>query len=233
LEDLEMKAGAMRRKQRAGYEGIAPPQIKATFDLVPGNDRPLIDGAAYTGLTLVNIDWSNQTADDVVFEQIAARHVLWSGTNLPSLQFVDARLETCDLAAAEWPKAFLRRAEFYGCRLVGVKWERATIEDVVFKDCNLEYGLFWETSFKAVRFENCALREASLAGANLAGVAFAGCDLERADLRNTKLVGTDFRGSKIEGLQVNIKDLQGAIIDPSQAVHLAALLGMIVRQIDE
>lgn len=223
----------MRRKQRANYEGIVPPQIKTGSELGPGDDGPLATSATYTGVALANVDWSNQTAEDLVFEQIVARRVLLSGTKLARLQLVDARLETCDLAATEWPKAYLRRAELHGCRLVGANWEHATVEDVVFKDCNLEYGLFWEASFKAVRFEHCALREASFAGTNLAGVVFANCDLVRADLRNTKLVGADFRGSKLDGLQVGIKELQGAIIDPSQAVQLATLLGLSVRHINE
>ncbi len=223
----------MRRKPHASYKGIAPPEIKVEAELGQGDDRPLADGTTCTGVVLTSIDWSNQAADDVVFEQITARRVVWSGTNLPGFQLVDARLEICDLATTQWPKAYLRRVELRGCRLVGATWEHATLEDIVFKDCNLEYGVFWEASLKAVRFENCVLREASLAGANLAGVVFAGCDLERADLRHTKLVGTDFRGSQITGLQVGPKDLQGAIIDRSQTVHLAALLRMTVREIDD
>jgi hypothetical protein len=35
------------------------------------------------------------------------------------------------------------------------------------------------------------------------------------------------------GMQVGAKDLRGAIIDPMQAVHLARLLGVTVRALDD
>lgn len=91
----------MRRKQRISYEGIAPPQMPATPELDVGHDRPLATSLAYAGLAVANIDWSNQTADDLVFKQVVARRVVWRGTRLSSLQLVDARLEACDLAATE------------------------------------------------------------------------------------------------------------------------------------
>jgi uncharacterized protein YjbI with pentapeptide repeats len=67
----------------------------------------------------------------------------------------------------------------------------------------------------------------------LAGVVFRNCDLTNADLRNTTLRGTDLRGSTLTGMQVGAKELRGAIIDPTQAVHLARLLGVTVRALDD
>jgi uncharacterized protein YjbI with pentapeptide repeats len=223
----------MRRKQSAAYAGITPPHLPPAAELSAEDAPTLGDGATLSKAALHGVDWSGVQAEDVALEQVAGRRVLLSGTKLAQLQLVDSRLETCDLAAAEWPKSFLRRVELLGCRMVGAKLEHASLEDVVLKDCIVDYGLFWEASFKAARFERCSLREASFAGANLSGVVFAGCDLTRADLRNTKLAGADFRGSTLDGLQVGIKDLQGAIIDPTQAVHLASLLGMTVQPVDE
>lgn len=46
------------------------------------------------------------------------------------------------------------------------------------------------------------------------------------------MVDTDLRGSQLEGLRVGISELQGAIIAPSQAVHLASLLGIVVKAED-
>jgi len=45
----------------------------------------------------------------------------------------------------------------------------------------------------------------------------------------TNLKGIDFTGCDIEGLGVNITDVNGAIVNATQAVSLSALLGIIVK----
>jgi uncharacterized protein YjbI with pentapeptide repeats len=77
------------------------------------------------------------------------------------------------------------------------------------------------------------LREASFDGSDLSGVVFRDCDLSQVDLRNTKLKRADLRGSTISGVQVGIKELQGAIVTASQAIQLAGLLGVTVQEQDE
>jgi hypothetical protein len=44
-----------------------------------------------------------------------------------------------------------------------------------------------------------------------------------------KVAGADFRGSQVEGLRVEGCDLRGVVIDPTQAVVFAGLLGLVVR----
>lgn len=223
----------MRRKYRSAHPGILSPQLPPQLLVGDASTTNMQDGATYTKLSLANCDFSEQAATDVLLDQVYFKRVSLSQTQLTAPQVIDSRLEACDFAGAEWEKAYFRRIELLGCRLVGAKLIQANIEDVVIKDCNGELALFWESSFKAVRFERSTLREASFEGANLSGVVFDTCDLQKADLRNTKLVGTDFRGSMLSGIQVGIKELQGAIIDPAQAVQLADLLGMTVRTADE
>ncbi len=75
------------------------------------------------------------------------------------------------------------------------------------------------------------LRGALFEGADLRGVMFARCDLTNADLQGTNLRGADLRGSLLDGLRIGPKDVQGAIIDPSQAVQVAGLLGLTVKAI--
>jgi hypothetical protein len=47
------------------------------------------------------------------------------------------------------------------------------------------------------------------------------------------LKGADLRGSILEGLLVSPHDWRGVIIEPMQAVHVAGLLGLIVKDSDE
>jgi uncharacterized protein YjbI with pentapeptide repeats len=52
--------------------------------------------------------------------------------------------------------------------------------------------------------------------------------LTNADLRKTNLKEADLRGSKLDGLQISPKDMQGAIISPTQAMQVVNLLGVTV-----
>ena len=75
------------------------------------------------------------------------------------------------------------------------------------------------------------LRGALFEGADLRVVTFTRCDLTNADLQGANLRGADLRGSLLDGLRVGPKDMQGAIIDPSQAIQVAGLLGLTVKAI--
>ena len=221
----------MQRK-RASRIGIAAPQLPAQLAEISALDT-LADQSGYTQQALLDCDFSQQSADDLLFEYVNCKRVSFNQTSLTLAQLFDVRLESCDLAGAEWEKAHLRRVEFSGCRLVGFRLSNASLEDVQISRCNAELSRFWSCAFKAAHFDHCVLREASFADSDLSGVIFRDCDLSQADLRNTKLKGADLRGSTITGVQVGIKELQGAIITPIQAIQLAGLLGVTVQEAGE
>lgn len=189
----------------------------------------LVDHAEYAILTAAASDLTGQTATHVLFEQVRLRHIVLNQTRLAKLRVLDARLETCDLSGSDWQNAAFRRVECVGCRLWGAQLIEARFEDVLFKDCKAERAIFASSKFKAARFEKCDLREASFHEADLAGVVFKACDLSDADLRGANLKGADFRGSLLNRMQVGALELRGAIIDAAQALQVAALLGLMVK----
>ncbi len=223
--------GTLRNARRAGKvrSGIQPPQLpkQAPVEELPGGRFE--DEATYTDLHLANAVLSDQAAEGVLFERVHFKRVFLNGVNLASAQFIDVRLDGCDLTGAAWEKAHLNRVEVIGSRIMGLKLLDANVEDVLFKDSNGEFAMFWSSVFKRVRFENCKLSEASFGDANLSGVVFDKCDLTNANFQNATLAGADFRGSKLDGLRVGLKELQGAIIEPSQAVNVVGLLGITVK----
>ncbi len=221
----------MQRK-RAARTAIAPPQLPVPLAEV-SQLGTLADQSSYTSQALLDCDFSQQNADDLLFEYVSCRRVSFNNTSLTLAQLFDVRLDGCDLAGAEWEKAHLRRVELSGCRLVGLRLSDSSLEDLQISKCNGELVRFWSCSFKAARFDHCVLREASFDGSDLSGVVFRDCDLSQADLRNTKLKRADLRGSTLTGIQVGIKELQGAIVTSSQAIQLAGLLGVTVQEEDQ
>jgi uncharacterized protein YjbI with pentapeptide repeats len=212
---------------------LQPPQWPKldSVETLPGEQ--LASGEHYLGLALTSSHYPGQTARGVLFDQVHFKRVDLSRTRLPSVQWCDARLEGCDLSSVDWEKARLRRVEFIGCRLVGARLLDGQFDDVLFRDCQSELALFWSATCRRVRFEQTRLRETSFAKANLSGVVFQNCDLEQADLRETELLGADLRHSRLNGLQVGLPELRGAIIDSTQAVYVASLTGVVIRDDNE
>jgi uncharacterized protein YjbI with pentapeptide repeats len=193
----------------------------------------LADRAEHTARLFARCDLSGQSAADVVFEQVMFRRASLARTTLITPRLADVRAEVTDFSGAEWKKARFRRVEFIECRLLGVQWLEAELEDAVFKGCNLESAVFASAIFKVARFDACVLRGAMFDGADLSDVVFHRCDLTNADLTGATLRDADLRGSIIDGLRVGPKELQGATIDPAQAIQVAGLLGLTVRSLDE
>lgn len=207
-------------------QNVQPPQLLK--HLPAETIAALEDHGEYSSLGLSGCDLTGQQAGDILFEQVHFRHAAFTRTHLVKIRLADTRAEVSDLSGASWEKARFRRAEFIGCRLLGIQLLDAQLEDVVFKDCNLEGAVFVSTTFKAVRFEKCSLRGAAFEEVDLTGAVFYQCDLSNASLRGAKLHGADLRGSSINGLQAAAKELQGAIIDPTQAIQVVSLLGITV-----
>jgi uncharacterized protein YjbI with pentapeptide repeats len=115
------------------------------------------------------------------------------------------------------------------CHLTGFQANEAHFQDTLFKNCVGHFAQYAQTKFEAVRFEDCDLSDANFFEADLSGVLFINCDLSNADFSGAKLMGADLRGSKIDGMRVGPRELQGATLDPIQALAFVRGLGIIVR----
>jgi uncharacterized protein YjbI with pentapeptide repeats len=210
--------------------GLQPPQLPKPL---PAGSLPTLDDHAETSaVSLSGCDFTAQSAEDLLFEQVSFQRAVFQQTRLARLRWFDVRASGSDFSAAAWDGARLRRAEFSGCRLLGIQLLEAHLEQVLFKDCNLEGAVFASAVFKFARFEACNLRGAIFEQADLSGVVFRRCDLTQADLSGAKLPGTDLRGSQLNGLRVAPADIRGAIIEASQAVQVAALLGVVIEELE-
>ncbi len=202
------------------------PKRMAGKSLPPGQ---LLKHEHYSQLALTQDQWIGQTAERVTFEQCVFKQVGMSATTLTQMHLVDSRLNACDLANAIWSQADFLRSELVGCRMTGFQSVEARYQDVLFKDCQAMLAQFRFATFKAARFEDCDLSNADFQGADLTGVAFIHCDLQQVEMSGAKLMGADLRGCKIDGMRAGWKELQGALVDPQQAVALVKAFGIIVE----
>jgi uncharacterized protein YjbI with pentapeptide repeats len=206
-----------------------PPALPKKY---PGRTLPeaqLTSFGRYGQLSLAHEQFIGQTAERLSFEQMLLKQVSLHATELAHAQINDCRLAECDLANANWFQADFARVELLNCRLTGFHAIEARLQDALFKDCQASLAQFRFATLKTTRFEHCDLSDADFQGSDLSGVAFVDCDLRRAEMSGAKLAGADLRGCELDGLRAGWQELQGAIIDPSQALALIQALGIIVQ----
>lgn len=207
---------------------VQPPDLVYSTLSESTGEVSLYAGASWQSARLQHAYLRDYTAEDVLFDRVLCRHSDLGQCRLTLAQLLDSRFETCDLAASEFEKAYIRRCQFVGCRMLGTVFVQADLQDVAVQQCSGELCRFWECSLREAHFEQCMLRGASFADSTLDGAVFRHCDLTGANFRGASLRGADLRGSNLEGLQATIKELQGVTVDSGQAVQLAAVLGLTV-----
>ncbi len=193
----------------------------------------LEEGMNYTLAMLTRSDWSGQRTRHISFDQVLFDHGQLSGTHFEHVRVLDSRFNACDLANAHWVKADFARVELLDCHLIGWQANEARFQDTLFKECVGHFMQCALAKFAAVRFENCDLSNANFFEADLSGVLFVNCDLSNADFSGAKLAGADLRGSKIDCIRIGPVELQGATLDPTQALAFVRGLGIIVKAPEE
>jgi uncharacterized protein YjbI with pentapeptide repeats len=206
---------------------VAPPRLPKRF--APAVLESLDEQAVYKDLLIVECDLSDQQAEFVTFETSQLKNTVLQRATLRMLRLADVRLESCDLAEAVWERLSASRVELIGCRLIGLQATGGRIEDLLMRGCNASHVQLWGNAFKGARFESCNLSEANFQGADLTGAVFDKCDLRGAHFADAKLAGVDLRTSEIDGARAGLKELQGAIVNPAQAITVARALGVDVR----
>jgi uncharacterized protein YjbI with pentapeptide repeats len=210
--------------------GILSPQLPKP--LPAGSLSALSDHTDTSGVALSGLDFSNQAALDVLFDQVLLQHCIFQQTRLERPRLFDVRTSGSDFSGAVWDLARLRRVEFNACRLLGIQLLKANLEQAFFKECNLGGALFASAVFRNARFEGCSLKGASFEGADLSGVIFRHCDLSEAIFSGAKMDAADLRGSLLNGMKLGAQDIKGVIIDSTQAIQVVALLGVVIQDLD-
>ncbi len=155
--------------------------------------------------------------------------VSFSGSSFGSIVWKDVRLIRCDLANLETHGLNLIRVELIDCRMTGVRAGIADCQDILFSGGDQRYSQFRFSRFQSAEFDSCNFAEADFQGTDLSGSIFRRCNLENAEMSKARLMNADLRGSRVEGLQMNAADIRGAVVDASQAMIFAALLGIRIE----
>lgn len=146
------------------------------------------------------------------------------------ISFKDCVFENCDLSGAMLRKASFLRVEFRDCRMVGGDFSETSLQSVLFQASQMKYANFSRAKMNCVRFEECVMDNAAFYECKNKAVAFAGGSLVEAELGGMPLKDLDLRSTDIRGIRVVGGELRGAIVSPVQAMELARILGVVIRE---
>lgn len=156
-------------------------------------------------------------------------HVVFRECELKWGQLTDVRFENCDLSNISFAGTTFYRVEFISCKLLGTNLSETTLNHVRMEGCSSRYINLAMSKMRTVRFTNCDFRTGSFNDSKLLAAAFDNCELTEADFSHTPLKGIDLRTNRIAGIQLNIADLRGAIVNPMQAMELLPMLGVVIE----
>jgi uncharacterized protein YjbI with pentapeptide repeats len=147
-------------------------------------------------------------------------------------EFVDVRLEDCDISGIVARDFIARRVELRRTRLRGVTFATGQYDDGWLEDCTTDELSFRFSRLRRVVFRNCDLSGADFYRATFAHVTIEGCNLQRArfdaatvecmSITNCNLAGVS-GAFGLKGAQLDASDL------PSLAVSLAREAGIDIR----
>ncbi|MCF2149252.1 pentapeptide repeat-containing protein [Desmonostoc muscorum LEGE 12446] len=219
----------MSGKHRA-IESPILPSLETMNKGIP--DNQLYESESYENLYLSNCQIEGTKGVD--FQYAYFDNVKTINTYFKRLSLQDVIITKSDLANTEWEEGSLNRIEFINSRLLGFKAIKSRLRNVIFKGCQGQLSQFTFSKFDNVIFDNCNLEDSTFLETFLTNVKFINCQMNNVILANAKFKDTDFRGSNIEGLQINISQLKGAILDPFQAAYiLQRYANVVVKTVDE
>lgn len=212
---------------------ITPPRLPKLLK----ENKSLLEMLQGTNDEIMEYSFRQERLEDILKAGISI-----SSSELVNCSFINGRLKkahftdvlflNCDLSNLQLSGAALTRVEFRGCKLTGTNLADASLYQVLFTDCRSEYLNLSGSKQREVHYQNCLLRGAAMDDCSFTHVSFQTCNLVEAECYQTSLKGIDFTDSDIAGLRVNLipgGEWKGATVTSLQAVELARLMGVIIR----
>jgi uncharacterized protein YjbI with pentapeptide repeats len=201
-----------------------------------------LDGASLAGADLrgARLRCVDGTAALQPEDRQKARCVSARGVDLSGARMAEASLAGADLRGARLDDATLDGADLGQGIFTGASFERArlpranlsgsVLNGATFVQANLQGANLGGARLQAADFSAAGLQGSNLSLAYLAGAVLREADLEGANLQTAKLYGADLHRARLQAA-----DLAGAMIwraapPPGDAVLLADLANIVMRQ---
>ena len=173
----------------------------------------------------INEDLSEMEFNGCLFEKVSLNQHDFDHSTL-----IDCVFDHCDLSNVDLSNSCLRRVEFRQCNLVGIDLSRCVMEDVLIERCNARLSNCSGSQIKNCEWKESRFDEASFNDVRFKDQKLMDCSFVCAEFLHTPLSKLDFSDSTIEGIALSGTELKGVIVSPLQAVSLARLLGIVIKE---
>ena len=197
-------------------------------------EETTIDGlsseACYRNVLVTGEMVIGKQTSGVIFDETHAKNVVFQDMKFRSFECSDVLFENCQFINCEFIGSFIRRTKFLRCRLIGVNFSEASMQHVTFENSVLELAAFYYTKMHWISFKNSTLRNSDFYEDDAKNWHFSESKLFGVEINKTSLVGVDFRTCLLEDLRVTFEVLKGCIVTPTQALGMATLLGLTIKE---
>lgn len=173
---------------------------------------------------------ANSLIDGAAVELTSCRLIGSRIVTATRMRLRDVQMTAVDAANASAEESGWHEVQVADSRWTGARLNFSHIEKSTFERCQMRHVQMQECAVKGLSFESCDLRNAFFNGSDLQGTVFTGSNLTGADFSRAQLAGCDLRRAVIEGIRIAPEQLAGVIVTPDQALYLAALMGLDVRE---
>ena len=171
----------------------------------------------------------NEERDCIYIRKSVFKDTSFKGTQFHRLDLQDVIFENCDFSNADFTDSIIHKTVFKSCKITGANFSNTTLMNVKLENCNGKYANFRFSQIKKSAFENTNLDLSDYQNAVFEEVRLEKTSFRESQCSGAKLRGLDFRTCDIEGLGARIEDLKGIVITPIQAVSIARILGVIIK----
>lgn len=181
-----------------------------------------------------NLKWENEKFVNQIVEGIKIdtgylEGILMTGSKLDKLRLMDVKIVDSNLSNVACTNGNWLRTVLNDCKLTGLQLTESQLEDVLFENCNAQYMQMRFSNVQRVVFRRCDLKGADFEGTDFSGCELVSCDLSECEFSGCRMMGADLRGSNLEGAHLGPEVIKGAIVNTSQAMYLAGLMGIDIR----
>jgi uncharacterized protein YjbI with pentapeptide repeats len=154
------------------------------------------------------------------------------GLDLDRPEFLDVRLDDCDVSGLNATAFVARRMHLSGTRLRGVMFAKGQFEDSVIANCTTNDLSYRFTRLKRVIFRDCDLSGADFYETTFDHVTMEGCNLQRAQFDAAKVMCLTVTNCELAGVS-GVTGLRGALLDasdlPAMSIAMAGEIGIKIR----
>ncbi len=193
--------------------------------------------ACEEGLPMEGFRFEDGVLDCTYDARLDVRGCLFERCRFPieigqKVDFKDCVFIGCDFSSAQMDGCAFRSCDISGSRWTGAFLAEGFVQYSRFADCAMDLCTIGESKIQDVLLWRCKMDRFAANSVRWTKLRLGHCSLRQAEIQNFPLKGLDLRTCDIEGITLEPSLLRGAIVTPQQALALAGLLGVVIKETD-